>query len=34
MCIRDSPYLIDLEMLVDEGLLRREEVDGVSWRCV
>lgn len=26
-----NPYLIDLEMLVDEGLLRREEVDGVSW---
>ena len=24
-------YLIDLETLVDEGLLRREEVDAVTW---
>ena len=24
-------YLIDLELLVDEGLLRREEVEAVSW---
>ena len=26
-----NQYLIDLETLVEEGLLRREEVDAVSW---
>ena len=26
-----NPYLIDLETLVDQGLLRRQEVDEVAW---
>lgn len=26
-----NPYLIDLELLMDEGLLRREEVDAIDW---
>ncbi len=26
-----NPYLIDLELLVEEGLLTRQELDGVQW---
>ena len=26
-------YLIDLDMLIGEGLLTQEEVDGVDWGC-
>ena len=26
-----NPYLIDLDMLIDEGLLKKEEVDSVNW---
>lgn len=26
-----NPYLIDLELLIEEGLLRREEVESIDW---
>ncbi len=26
-----NPYLIDLELLVEEGLLKQEELDGITW---
>ena len=26
-----NPYLIDLDMLIEDGLLRKEEVEGIDW---
>ncbi|MDE7285462.1 MAG: 4-alpha-glucanotransferase, partial [Lachnospiraceae bacterium] len=26
-----NPYLIDLDILIEEGLLKQEEVDGYNW---